>query len=142
MSNEENPKTQGHQDNQAAAAVVDSTAAAAAVVAAVAAAPAGIELEVPIQRGSQTITHVQLRRPKAGELRGIALGALLQLDASSVMQLLPRITQPTLVKHEVENLDPVDLVNLSQEVIDFLVSSKTLDVARAKQAEALDSLSA
>lgn len=128
MSNEENQKTQGHQDNQAAAAV--------------AAAPAGIELEVPIQRGSQTITHVQLRRPKAGELRGIGIGALLQLDTSAVMKLLPRITQPTLLEHEINNLDPVDLVNLAQGVIDFLVSSKTLDAARAKQAEALDSLTA
>lgn len=128
MSNEENPKTQGHQDNQAAAAV--------------AAAPAGIELEVPIQRGSQTITHVQLRRPKAGELRGIGIGALLQLDTSAVMKLLPRITQPTLLEHEINNLDPVDLVNLAHGVIDFLVSSKTLDAARAKQAEALDSLTA
>lgn len=128
MSNEENPKTQGHQDNQAAAAV--------------AAVPAGIELEVPIQRGSQTITHVQLRRPKAGELRGIGIGALLQLDTSAVMKLLPRITQPTLLEHEINNLDPVDLVNLAQGVIDFLVSSKTLDAARAKQAEALDSLTA
>lgn len=119
------------------AAVAASTDNAAAVP-----APQGVALEVPIQRGSQTITHVQLRRPKAGELRGLSLSQLLQLDASAVMTLLPRITTPTLVKHEVENLDPVDLVNLSQEVVDFLVSAKTLEAARAKQAEALDSLSA
>ena len=102
----------------------------------------GIELEVPVKRGSQIITHVQLRRPKAGELRGLSVAALLQLDASAVMMLLPRITKPTLLKHEVEDLDPVDLVNLSQGVVDFLVSSKTLNVARAKQAEALESLNA
>lgn len=126
MSNEEN-------QTAAVAAATDTTTAAAV-------AAQGVELEVPIQRGSQTITHVQLRRPKAGELRGLSLSALLQLDASAVMQLLPRISQPTLNKHEVEALDPVDLVNLSQEVVDFLVSAKTLDAARAKQAEALDSL--
>lgn len=68
--------------------------------------PAGVELEVPIIRGSQKITHVQLRRPKAGEMRGLSLSSLLQLDTSAVMTLLPRITQPTLVNHEVEALDP------------------------------------
>lgn len=137
MHTAENPKTQAHQ----AAAVVDGTVSAAAVAATVTAAPAGIELEVPVQRGSQTITHVQLRRPKAGELRGLSVSALMQLDVSAVMKLLPRITQPTLLEHEINNLDPVDLVNLSQEVVDFLVSSKTLGAARAKQAEVLESLS-
>lgn len=127
-----------NEENQTAAA----TAAATDTTTAVAVAPQGIELEVPIQRGSQTITHVQLRRPKAGELRGLSMAALLNLDVGSVVTLLPRITQPTLIKHEVEDLDPVDFVNLSKGVVDFLVSSKELEVARVKQAEALESLNA
>lgn len=120
----------------------ESTTTATTTDAAAAQLPQGTELEFPIQRGSQRITHVQLRRPSAGQLRGISLSALMNLDTSAVLMLLPRITQPTLVKHEVEALDPVDLVNLANEVIDFLVSSKKLQVARERQAEQLESLTA
>lgn len=82
-----------------------------------------IELEQPIQRGEQTITAVSLRRPRSGELRGVDNAALInKLDYGAMETLLPRITQPTLTRADVANLDPVDFANIGAEVILFFVS--------------------
>ena len=97
---------------------------------------ATVTLEVPITRGATTITQLHLRKPKAGALRGINLAELLQLRAEAVMVLLPRITEPTLLKHEVENMEPVDLIACATEVVDFLVPQATLQKAQAAQREA------
>ena len=93
-------------------------------------------LEFPITRGATTITQLHLRKPKAGALRGINLAELLQLRAEAVMVLLPRITEPPLLKHEVENMEPVDLIACATEVVDFLVPQATLQKAQAAQREA------
>ena len=99
-----------------------------------------VTLEEPIERGATTITTLGLRRPKSGSLRGINLAELLQLRAEAVMVLLPRITEPPLLKHEVENMAPVDLIACATEVVDFLVPAKKLETAKALQAQALESL--
>ena len=97
---------------------------------------ATVTLEFPITRGASTITQLHLRKPKAGALRGINLAELLQLRAEAVMLLLPRITEPPLLKHEVENMEPVDLIACATEVVDFLVPQATLAKAQAAQKEA------
>jgi hypothetical protein len=86
------------------------------------ATPKGIPLDKPIVRGEQTITHVQLRRPEAGELRGINLAALIrEMDYGALETLLPRVSTPTLTKADVFHLDPADLTSLAAEVILFFV---------------------
>lgn len=86
------------------------------------ATPGLVTLDTPIQRGEQTITAVQLRRPQAGELRGIDLAALLnKLDYGALEMLLPRISTPTLTKADVASLDPADLTALGSEVVLFFV---------------------
>ena len=97
---------------------------------------ATVTLEFPITRGATTITQLHLRKPKAGALRGINLAELLQLRAEAVMVLLPRITEPTLLKHEVENMEPVDLIACATEVVDFLVPQATLQKAQSAHREA------
>jgi len=84
--------------------------------------PPGVALDKPIQRGEQTITHVQLRRPLAGELRGINLAALIrEMDYAALELLLPRVSTPTLTRADVAQLDPADLAALASEVILFFV---------------------
>lgn len=83
--------------------------------------PHTVTLDAPLQRGSQTITHVTVRRPMSGELRGVQLVNLLQMDVASLHLVLPRITVPALTKVEVEQLDPADLVQLGTEVAGFLL---------------------
>ena len=80
-----------------------------------------VTLETPIQRGDTTIACVTLRKPKSGELRGLKLSELLATDVDAMLTLLPRITRPTLVAHELAALDPVDLTQLAGEVAGFLL---------------------
>lgn len=82
----------------------------------------GIALDKPIPRGDTTITHVQLRRPLAGELRGINLAALIrEMDYGALEVLLPRVSTPILTRADVAQLDPADLTALAAEVILFFV---------------------
>lgn len=83
--------------------------------------PHTVTLDTPIQRGSGPITHVTLRKPKSGELRGVTLTDLLQMDVTALQTVLPRISQPTLMKTEVADMDPADLVQFGVEVTGFLL---------------------
>ncbi|WP_295548613.1 phage tail assembly protein [uncultured Pseudacidovorax sp.] len=83
--------------------------------------PNTITLDTPIQRGSTLITEVTLRKPNAGELRGLSLQRLLQVDAGELMQLLPRITMPSLTPPECQQMDPADLTEAGGIVSGFLL---------------------
>ena len=84
-------------------------------------APEGVTLDTPIKRGDQTITRVQVRKPNAGALRGLSLVEVLQMNVTALQTLLPRVTEPPLLKNEVATIDPADLVALGTEVVSFLV---------------------
>lgn len=86
-----------------------------------AAAPGEVTLDTPLTRGNQTISKVRLRKPSSGELRGVSLVALLQMDVVALQTVLPRITVPTLTKPEVSALEPSDLLQLGTEVSNFLL---------------------
>lgn len=83
-----------------------------------------VTLDTPIVRGTQTIASVDLRRPKSGELRGVNLSDLAQLDVSALIKVLPRVSMPTLTGADVENLDPSDLMKLGAEIVGFLLPSQ------------------
>lgn len=102
MSNKE----QAVPDNSQAEATVNAT----------------IILDTPIVRGEQTITTVVLRKPVSGELRGLKLADLLQLDVSTLQTLLPRISSPTLTHADAANLDPADLVQVGTAVAGFFMT--------------------
>jgi len=80
-----------------------------------------ITLDTPITRGSSTITEVSLRKPTAGELRGVSLASLMQMDVTELTKVLPRITQPTLTDAELAQLDIADLTQFATEVTGFLL---------------------
>ena len=79
-----------------------------------------ITLDEPIQRGDTVIATIQLRKPKAGELRGVSLVDVANLDVMALQKVLPRITQPILTTQDVNNLDLADLMALGAEVAYFL----------------------
>lgn len=79
-----------------------------------------ITLETPLKRGEQTIDAITLRKPRAGELRGLSLFELVKMDATAIMTLLPRITAPAITRAEAERLDPPDLFELGTEIANFL----------------------
>lgn len=83
--------------------------------------PNTVALDTPIKRGGQEITRITLRKPSAGELRGLSLTEVLQLDVGSLQRLLPRISDPVLTEHDVAQLDPADLVQLGGVAVGFLL---------------------
>ena len=83
-----------------------------------------VTLDNPIQRGETEFATLEIRRPKAGELRGLNLRTLSELDYTALESLLPRITTPMLSKQEVADLDPSDLMQLGAEVVDFLLPKR------------------
>ncbi|KGM27465.1 phage tail protein [Photorhabdus luminescens] len=80
-----------------------------------------IALEEPLVRGNSDITEVVVRKPNSGALRGARLQALLEMDVDSMVLVLPRITTPALTKSELLIMAPGDLINLSVEVVNFLL---------------------
>lgn len=85
-----------------------------------------IPLETPIPRGDTPITAITLRKPSAGELRGIALSDLLRMETGAVMTVLPRITDPALTPPEVSKMDPADLMACAMEISSFLLPKSLL----------------
>ncbi|MGO1072700.1 phage tail assembly protein [Lysobacter sp. CA199] len=83
--------------------------------------PNAITLNAPILRGDTKITAVTIRKPDAGECRGIALVDLLQMDVVALQTLLPRITSPSLSQHEANRLDIADLLQFGGKVASFLL---------------------
>lgn len=86
-----------------------------------------VTLDTPIRRGTTTIDTITLRKPNSGELRGVSLVELLQMDVGSLIKVLPRISAPSLTAVEVAGMDPADLLALSSKISGFLLqkSAKT-----------------
>ncbi len=80
-----------------------------------------VELDEPIKRGETEITSVTIRKPKSGALRGVRLQVLMEMDVNSMTEVLPRITDPALTKPEIGAMTPGDLLNMSIEVVNFLL---------------------
>jgi len=80
-----------------------------------------VKLDFPFTRGEVTIDSVKVRRPRSGELRGLNIADLVQMNVAATAKLLPRITMPPLTDAEVNNLDPADLTQFGMEVQDFLL---------------------
>lgn len=79
-----------------------------------------VELDTPIVRGDTKITSITLRKPTSGELRGVRLLDLANMDVLALSTVLPRITMPTLTKQEVSGMDPADLTDIAVKVALFL----------------------
>ncbi len=84
-------------------------------------------LVTPIMRGDDEITIVELRRPSAGELRGLTVSDLIRMDVAAVVKLLPRISVPSITEAEAESLDPFNFSELAAHIFEFLTDRpKTL----------------
>lgn len=88
---------------------------------------ASITLQEPIVRGSQRIEQIAILRPRTADLRGLLLAELIQMKTDSIAALLPRITEPTILRHEVDAMDPADLFACGMEVAGFLAPRAVLE---------------
>lgn len=79
-----------------------------------------VPLSTPIKRSNGTeIAELTLRKPATGELRGLKLMDLMQMDVNALSILLPRIAQPSITKTEVDAIDLADMVDLGVAVVGF-----------------------
>lgn len=87
-----------------------------------------VTLDEPITRGTTTVTEIVVRKPNSGALRGVRLAALMEMDVDSAMLVLPRVTAPALTKSELIMMNPADMLNLTKELVLFLLpKSVTMD---------------
>lgn len=83
-----------------------------------------VDLDTPLQRGRQTVTQINIRKPLAGAFRGTNLVDVMQMDVQALTRVLPRITDPALTEAEIRNMNPADLVQLGSVVSGFLVAKR------------------
>lgn len=79
-----------------------------------------IELSNPILIGKTEITKITIRKPLAGDLRGVKLLNFVDADIDSLAKVLPRISTPTLTEQDIYNMDLSDLTNIVVEMSGFL----------------------
>ncbi|MFJ2282073.1 phage tail assembly protein [Pseudomonas sp. NPDC087803] len=86
-----------------------------------------VTLDTPITRGKTTIDTLTLRKPQSGELRGVQLVELLNMDVATLIKILPRITSPGITAPEAAGMDPADLLACGSKISAFLLqkSAKT-----------------
>lgn len=96
------------------------------------------ELEYPITlgAGAQVIKQITIRKPYAGEMRGLSLQDIVSSEVDTISTLLPRITSPIIHKQMVDELDPVDLNVISRGIVSFF-STKNQRMELVAQMESL-----
>ncbi|HEX2794692.1 MAG TPA: phage tail assembly protein [Croceicoccus sp.] len=86
--------------------------------------PHTITLAEPITRESGAdVTAITLRKPKAGELRGLSISNLVNSDAGSLITLLPRIAEPFITEAEAADLSAEDFAEIGGTIVGFFMSA-------------------
>ena len=80
-----------------------------------------VTLDTPIKRGNTTIDTITLRKPASGELRGVHLVELLNMDVATLIKILPRISSPGITAPEAAGMDPADLLACGSKISGFLL---------------------
>ena len=89
---------------------------------------ATVHLATPIAREAGPVTALTLRKPKAGNLRGLSLQSLMQSDVNAIITVLPRICEPFITEQEAADLEADDLAELGGAILGFFMTpaQKTL----------------
>lgn len=90
-----------------------------------------VELDKPITRGTNTHKSLTLRKPASGELRGVSLLELMQMDVQALSKVLPRISSPSLTVQDVNAMDPADLLACGVAVSGFLLQKSAKEASLA-----------
>ena len=79
--------------------------------------------ETGFERGNDTITKVRLRKPTAGELRGISIQDVMRGDTGTIITILPRISDPVMTANDAESLEAQDIAEATGAVMGFFMTS-------------------
>ena len=92
-----------------------------------------IKLTRPLTAGRpEPITSVTLREPASGDLRGLKLTDIMQMDVTAMTRLLPRLTNPALAPSEIEDLGPADFMSLCTGVVGFFFTEAQIEAETAR----------
>jgi hypothetical protein len=78
-----------------------------------------ITLSKPLTYGAGTLKELSFRRPMAGDLRGLKLGGLPDMDVDLVVKLAVRTSIQTVTEAQLHELDPADFIKVANEVVGF-----------------------
>lgn len=81
-----------------------------------------VDLEEPLLLGETEIASITLRKPKSGELRGLSLDDLVNADVSTILKLIPRISNPVIIEEKANEIDPVDLGQIGGAIRGFFMT--------------------
>jgi len=81
-----------------------------------------VDLEEPLALGDTPIASITLRKPKSGELRGLSLDDLVNADVTTILKLIPRISNPVIIEEKANELDPVDLGQIGGAIRGFFMT--------------------
>ena len=79
-----------------------------------------IVLDEPIKRGATEIKEVTIRRPNSGALRGVSMIDVININVTALQTVLPRITEPTLTREDVLDINVADLMEMGVALASFL----------------------
>lgn len=83
-----------------------------------------VDLEAPLKRDGGDVAQLLLRRPTSGDLRGVSMAKLGELQVDEVRKVLPRICQPTITVEEFDQIDSADQLELCLALSDFLFTKR------------------
>ena len=79
-----------------------------------------VPLDKPIQRADNKYDSVIVRKPHGSDYQGTSLSAIHQADYNALCVVIPRITEPTIHKQDLQRMPSDDLAMISGEVVAFL----------------------
>lgn len=94
-----------------------------------------VTLGTPIVRGETSIEKINVKKPKAGELRNLTLQDILSTDVTALLKLIPRVTDPPLTQVEADNLEPEDLSEIGGTIRGFFMTKMELQAIETLMAE-------
>ncbi len=80
------------------------------------------KLPSPITLGGKEVDELNIRMPKAGDMRGLKTADILQMDINAFSALMPRIC-PVLTQAAFYDLSPDNLTAIQVDVVDFFVNA-------------------
>lgn len=84
-----------------------------------------IVLSSPLAYGKDSLGEISLREPLAGDLRGIKLRDVFDLDPAALSILLPRIASPALTSAHINQMSLPDMMAIFAKVVDFFQQPQT-----------------
>lgn len=81
-----------------------------------------IKLAVPIEKDGKALTSIDIRKPCSGDLRGLNLVDVCQMDFDAHSTLLSRIS--ILNERDLLDMDPANWAPLQTEIASFFVDTK------------------